>query len=125
MSSRKKKQGALPIAKQHLEISTMAEAQMRADMVALMQTEQALLCTRQQVAAAPRAAAPLVDTRTIGKAPPFTGEHRDWIEWSFQFTEHTWHPRIQVDRSTLGCEGGKQDHSCSSENTELRGSQPS
>ena len=27
----------------------------------------------------------LVDTRTIGKALTFTGEHKDWPEWSFQF----------------------------------------
>ena len=54
---------------------------MRADMEALMarliQTEQALLDTRQQVAAAPRTAAPLVDTRTIGEASTFTGEHKE------------------------------------------------
>ena len=44
--------------------------------------------TRQQVAAGPKVAAPLVDTRTIGKAPTFTGEHKDWPEWSFQFTAY-------------------------------------
>ena len=33
--------------------------------------------------------APLVDTRTIGKAPTFTGEHKDWPEWSFQFIAYT------------------------------------
>ena len=44
--------------------------------------------TRQQIAAAPKAAAPLVDTRTIGEAPTFTGEHKDWPEWSFQFTAY-------------------------------------
>ena len=27
-------------------------------------------------------------TRTIGKAPTFTGEHKDWPEWSFQVTAH-------------------------------------
>ena len=32
--------------------------------------------------------APPVDTRTIGKAPIFTGEHKDWPEWSFQFTAY-------------------------------------
>ena len=26
--------------------------------------------------------------RTIGKAPIFTAEHKDWPEWSFQFTAH-------------------------------------
>ena len=67
----------------------MAEAQMRADMEALMarlvQTERALMDTRK-VAAVPKVTAPLADTRTIGKAPTFTGEHKDWPEWSFQFT---------------------------------------
>ena len=68
----------------------MAEAQMRADMEALMallvQTERALVETRQQVAAVPKATAQLLDTRTIGKAPTFIGEHKDWPERSFQFT---------------------------------------
>ena len=65
----------------------MAEVQMRADMEALMvRSEQALPATRQQVAAAPKAAAPLVDTRTIGNAATFTGEYKDWPEWLFQFT---------------------------------------
>ena len=32
--------------------------------------------------------APLVDARTIGKAPTFTGEHQDRPEWSFQLTAH-------------------------------------
>ena len=65
---------------------------MRSDMEALMtrmvQTQRALMHTRQQVAAAPKVAAPLVDTRTIGKAPTFTGDHKDWPEWSFQFTAY-------------------------------------
>ena len=33
----------------------------------------------------PKVTASLVDTRTIGKAPTFTGERKDWLEWSFQF----------------------------------------
>ena len=49
------------------ENARTAEAQLRADTEALMarliQIEQALLDSRQQVAAVPRAAAPLVDTR--------------------------------------------------------------
>ena len=57
---------------------------MRADMEAwmarLIQTEQALLDTRQQVAAVSKVTAPLLDTRTIGKAPTFTSEHKDWTE---------------------------------------------
>ena len=70
----------------------MADDQIRSDMEALMtplvQTERALMDTRQHVAAAPKAAALLVDTRTIGKDPTFTGEHKDWPEWSFQFTAY-------------------------------------
>ena len=70
----------------------MTYGQMRSEMEALMtrlvQTERALMDNRQQIAAAPKAAASLVDTRTIGKAPTFTGEHKDWSEWSFQFTAH-------------------------------------
>ena len=53
---------------------------MRTDMEALMtrlvQTERALMDTQQRVAAVPKVAAPRVDTRTIGKAPSFTGEHK-------------------------------------------------
>ena len=68
-------------------MSTMSEVQMRADMEALMkrlvQTERALLDTRKQIAAVPKSA-PLVVTRTIGKAPMFTREHKNWPEWSFQ-----------------------------------------
>ena len=54
----------------------------------LVQTEKALMDTRQQVAAVPKMEALLVDTRTIGKAPTSTGEHKDWPEWSFQFTAY-------------------------------------
>ena len=57
-------------------------------MTRLVQTERALMDTRQQIAAAPKAAAPLVDTRTIGKAATFTGDHKDWPEWSFQLTAY-------------------------------------
>ena len=69
----------------------MSEAQMRADMEALMarlvRTEGALLDTRQQIAAVPKSS-PLVDTRTIGRAPTFTGDHKDWPKWSFQFVAY-------------------------------------
>ena len=105
----------------------MTEAQTRADMEALMarlmQTQQALLDTRQQVAAAPRAAAPLVNTRTVVRAPRFTGEHKDLSGHSK--SRHTWSPLIpQVDGSTtMGCDGREHDHSRSGESTELRGSQ--
>ena len=52
-------------------------------MARLVQTERALVDTGLQVAAVPRATAPLVDTRTSGKALTFTGEHKDLPEWSF------------------------------------------
>ena len=59
----------------------MTDAQMRSDIEALMtrlvQTERTLMDTRQQAAAVPKVAAPRVDTRTIGKAPTFTGEHKE------------------------------------------------
>ena len=57
-------------------------------MTRLTPPEQALFDTRQHVAAAARAAARLVDTRTIGKAPTFSGEHKDWPDWSFQCTAY-------------------------------------
>ena len=73
-------------------MSTTTDTQMRSDMEALttrlVQTERALMDTRQQVAAVPKVAAPLVETRTSGKAPTFTGGHKDWPEWSFQFTAY-------------------------------------
>ena len=74
----------------------MTEAQMRADMLMarLIQTERVWVDTRQQVAVVPKVTAPLVDARTIGNSPRFTGEHKDWLEWSFQSTQHTWDPRI-------------------------------
>ena len=60
---------------------------MRADMEALraclVQTERPL-----QVAAVQKFTAPLVDIRTNGTAPTFTGEHKDWPEWSFQVTAY-------------------------------------
>ena len=69
----------------------MAEAQMRADMEALMarliQTEQALLDMRLQISAAPKEA-PLVDTRTIGKAPTFFFVTKTGQSVSFQFLAH-------------------------------------
>ena len=36
--------------------------------------------TRQQVAAVSKVSSPLVDARTIGKDPVFTGECKDWPE---------------------------------------------
>ncbi len=32
--------------------------------------------------------APPVDTRSIGKAPSFSGEHKEWHDWSFHFTAY-------------------------------------
>ena len=66
-------------------------------MTRLVQTQRALMETRQQVAAGLKVAAPLVHTRTIGKALTFTGEHMDWPEWSFQFTAYMGSCESQVD----------------------------
>ena len=70
----------------------MTEAWMRAHIEALVarlvQTERPLMDTRQQVAAVQKVTAPLADIRTNGTAPTFTGEHKDWPEWSFQFTAY-------------------------------------
>ena len=67
----------------------MTDAQVRSDMEALMtrlvQKKRALTET-QQVPAGPKVSAPLADMRTIGKAPTFTGEHKDWPERSCQPT---------------------------------------
>ena len=85
----------------------MTDAQMRSDMEALMtrvvHTERALMDTRQQVAAVPKVAAPLVDTRTIGKAPTFTGEHKEWPEWSYQFTAYMESANRVVRSTMLNC----------------------
>ena len=63
----------------------MTQPHTRADMEALVarliQTVQALMDTRQQVAAVPKVTALLVDTRTIGKTHTHT-------KWSFQFTAY-------------------------------------
>ena len=74
---------------------------MRSDMEALMtrpvQAERAPMDTRQQVADAPKVMARLVDTSSTGGAPTFTGEHKDWPEWSFQFTALHGICEFQVD----------------------------
>ena len=61
--------------------------QIQADMEALtarlIQAERALVDTRLQISAEPKVA-PLMDTRTSGKAHTFTGEYKDWPELSFQ-----------------------------------------
>ena len=98
----------------------MLEARVRAEMEALMasliQREQALLSTRLRISVAPKVA-PLVDTRSVGKAPTFAGEHNDWPEWSFQFTAYMESANPKHKRES--------HQGCSSENTRLRGSQPS
>ena len=74
--------------------------------------------TRQQVADGPKVAAPLVNTRTIGKALTFTGEHMDWPEWSFQFTAYMESAKpksIEALRKTA-----MEDHSRSGRATECR-----
>ena len=53
----------------------------------LVMTEKALVDARAATAPQPKTAG-LVDTRSIGKAPNFSGEHKDWHDWSFQFTAY-------------------------------------
>ena len=55
----------------------------------LMQTEQALLDRRLQVAVAPKSP-PLVDTRTIGKTPTFEGERTQLLVMSYQWISRCW-----------------------------------
>ena len=59
----------------------------------LIQTEQTLLDTRQQVAAVPKASALLVDTGTIGKAPKLTG-NTGTGQNGHSNSQHAWDPRI-------------------------------
>ena len=51
----------------------------------LIQTEQALPDTRLQISAAPKSTTTGGYSHD-GKVPTFTGEHKDWPEWSFKFT---------------------------------------
>ena len=53
----------------------------------LVMTEKALVDARAATAPQPKTAG-LVDTQSIGKAPNFSGEHKVWHDWSFQFTAH-------------------------------------
>ena len=63
------------------EVPKEMPADLEALAARLAHAEHAFLDTRIQVESAPKAAAtPLVDTRTIGKAPKFTGKHKDWPE---------------------------------------------
>ena len=53
----------------------------------LVMTENALVEARAAIVPTPKTAS-LVDTRSIGKAPSFSGEHKEWHDWSFQFTAY-------------------------------------
>ena len=90
----------------------MTDDHMRSDMEALMtrlvQTERALMDTRQQIAAVPKAAAPLVDTRTIGKALAFIGHFSSLRTWD-----------LRILRRLKHCVGRWQDHSRSGRATEF------
>mgnify|MGYP002809519574 CR=1 FL=1 len=65
--------------------------QMRAAMenmqTQLVQAEAALVEARATATPTPKTAI-LVDTRSIGKAPNFSGDHKDWHDWSYQFTAY-------------------------------------
>ena len=53
----------------------------------LVMTENALVEARAAIVPTPKTAS-LVDTRSIGKAPSFSGEHKEWHDWSFQLTAY-------------------------------------
>ena len=53
----------------------------------LVMTENALVEAKAAIAPPPKTTS-LVDTRSIGKAPSFSGEHKEWHDWSFQFTAY-------------------------------------
>ena len=56
----------------------------------LIQQERALAESRATalLAATVRATSSLVDTRSIGKAPSLSGDHKDWHDWSFQLVAY-------------------------------------
>jgi len=56
----------------------------------LTQQERALAESRatSPLAATVRATSSLVDTRSIGKAPSLSGDHKDWHDWSFQLVAY-------------------------------------
>ena len=100
-------------------------ADMEALMVRKVRTEQALMDTRQQVAAVAKVTAPLVDARKIGEAPTFTGEHKDWSEWSFQFTAYMGSANPESIEALRWAAMRRQDHSRSGGESEFRGTQSS
>jgi hypothetical protein len=65
--------------------------QMRAAMenmqTRLVHAETALVEARATATPTPKMAS-LMDTRSIGKAPNFSGDHKEWHDWSFQFTAY-------------------------------------
>ena len=78
-----------------------------------------------QCFAAPREA-PLLDTHTIGRAPTFTGDHKDWPEWSFQFTTHVGSTTTKPIGALRWAANGRDTHHCRiSEDAGLRSPEPS
>ena len=65
--------------------------QMRAAMenmqTRLVQAETTLVEARATATPTPKTAS-LVDARSIGKAPNFSGDHKEWHDWNFQFTAY-------------------------------------
>ena len=53
----------------------------------LVMIENALVEAKAAIAPTPNTTR-LVDTRSIGKAPSFSGEHKEWHDWSFQFSAY-------------------------------------
>ena len=84
---------------------------------------QALLDTTLRTSAPPNAAA-LVDTRSMGKVPTFTGEYK----YRPQARVYGIHGIgvLQIDSSSaLGTKGRELHNCCGSTNARLRGTQPS
>ena len=68
------------------QIKQMMQA-MESMQTRLIMTEKALVEARAGTPP-PQRMTPLVGTRSIGKAPSFSGEHKGWRDWSFQCTAY-------------------------------------
>ena len=76
----------LPITKQHLGNLNNRRSSVESRYGGADDTPDTNRANSARYATARRSCAQLLaDTRTIGKAPTFSGEHKDWPEWSLQF----------------------------------------
>ena len=67
----------------------------------LVMTENVLVEAKAAIAKT----AGLVDTRSIGKAPSLSGEHKEWHDWSFQLTASPQWERLRIQSRTVGTSG--------------------